>query len=73
MRTIGYGIIAQELITIMRRAGVAFYRADGQTPRDDPVTVDFQRLLRRDTCSRRRFHWSAAGWRSWDGPMRHST
>jgi hypothetical protein len=47
--TIGYGIIAQELITIMRRARVAFYRADGQTPRDDPVTVDFQRLLRRDT------------------------
>jgi hypothetical protein len=47
--TVGYGIIAQELITIMQRAGVIFYQANGQTPRDDPVTVDFQRLLRRDT------------------------
>jgi hypothetical protein len=47
--TIGYGIIAQELITIMRRAGVSFHQADGRTPRADPVTVDFQRLLRRDT------------------------
>jgi hypothetical protein len=47
--TIGYGIIAQELITIMRRAGVTFHQADGLTPRADPVTVDFQRLLRRDT------------------------
>jgi hypothetical protein len=47
--TIGYGIIAQELITIMRRAGVTFHQADGRTPRADPVTVDFQRLLRRDT------------------------
>jgi hypothetical protein len=47
--TVGYGIIAQELITIMRRAGVTFYQADGQTVRNDPVAVDFQRLLRRDT------------------------
>lgn len=47
--TIGYGIIAQELITIMRRAGVTFHQANGLTPRADPVTVDFQRLLRRDT------------------------
>jgi hypothetical protein len=47
--TVGYGIIAQELITIMRRAGVVFHEADGQTPREDPISVDFQRLLRRDT------------------------
>jgi hypothetical protein len=47
--TIGYGIIAKELINIMRRAGVSFYQADGRTLRDEPVTVDFQRLLWRDT------------------------
>ncbi len=46
--TVGYGIIAQELITIMRRAGVEFRQANG-TPRPDPVTVDFSRLIRRDT------------------------
>ncbi|WP_406729072.1 hypothetical protein WJ438_37140 [Streptomyces sp. GD-15H] len=46
--TIGYGILAQELITIMRRAGVEFRHADGSV-RPDPVTVDFSRLIRRDT------------------------
>nr|WP_221381653.1 hypothetical protein [Actinoplanes polyasparticus] len=46
--TVGYGIIAQELIRVMRRAGVVFHRPDGSV-RPDPVTVDFARLLRRDT------------------------
>jgi hypothetical protein len=46
--TAGYGIIAQELIGVMRRAGVEFRRPDGSA-RTDPVTVDFDRLLRRDT------------------------
>ncbi|GGU40633.1 hypothetical protein GCM10010274_30280 [Streptomyces lavendofoliae] len=46
--TIGYGIVAQELITVMRRAGVEFRQADGSV-RADPVTVDFSRLIRRDT------------------------
>jgi hypothetical protein len=47
--TVGYGLLAQEIITVMRRAGVPFYRTDGVTPRLDPVGVDFARLLRRDT------------------------
>lgn len=46
--TIGYGLIAQEIIHVMRRAGVRFYREDG-TERTDPVRVDFRRLLRLDT------------------------
>lgn len=47
--TIGYGILAQELIRVMRRAGVQFRFPDGTTLRPDPVTVDFERLIRRDT------------------------
>lgn len=47
--TVGYGILAQEIIQVMRLAGVEFHRPDGSTPRPDPVTVDFGRLLRRDT------------------------
>ncbi|MGH3550137.1 MAG: hypothetical protein ACRDQU_18895 [Pseudonocardiaceae bacterium] len=47
--TVGYGIIAQELINIMAGAGVTFNQPDGQTPRIGPVRVDFTRLIRRDT------------------------
>ncbi|MFG2483380.1 hypothetical protein ACGFSI_11565 [Streptomyces virginiae] len=47
--TVGYGIIAQELINVMRRAGVEFRRPDDRTPRPDPVLVDFGRLIRHDT------------------------
>jgi hypothetical protein len=47
--TVGYGIFAQELINVMRRAGVEFYLPDSITARPDPVTVDFGRLLQRDT------------------------
>jgi hypothetical protein len=46
--TIGYGILAQELIKVMQRAGVKFYRPDG-TERTGPVTVDFNRLIQEDT------------------------
>jgi hypothetical protein len=46
--TVGYGILAQELIRVMRRAGVEFRHPDGSV-RPDPVTVDFTRLIRRDT------------------------
>jgi hypothetical protein len=46
--TVAYGIIAQEIINIMRKAGVVFRHPNG-AERPDPVTVDFQRLLRRDT------------------------
>ncbi|WAL99648.1 hypothetical protein [Streptomyces sp. Je 1-369] len=47
--TVGYGILAQELIDVMRLAGVQFFRPDGETPREDPVHVDFERLIRKDT------------------------
>ncbi|MEU6229037.1 hypothetical protein [Streptomyces sp. NPDC047042] len=47
--TVGYGIIAQEIVNVMRLAGVPFFRPDGVTPRQDPVLVDFERLVRRDT------------------------
>jgi hypothetical protein len=47
--TIGYGILAQEVVEVMKTAGVAFLGRDGQ-PRDpDTVKVDFGRLLRADT------------------------
>lgn len=46
--TVGYGIIAQELVGVMERAGVVFRYPDG-TPRPSPVEVDFDRLVRRDT------------------------
>ena len=49
--TIGYGIIAQEMINIMRLAGVEFRHGNGAL-RPDPVTVDFDRLIRRDTLVR---------------------
>ncbi len=46
--TVGYGILAQEIINVMRLAGVDFRPSNGTT-RPDPVTVDFARLIRRDT------------------------
>ncbi|RCG23096.1 hypothetical protein DTL70_15585 [Streptomyces diacarni] len=47
--TVSYGILAQELIGVMRTAGVEFRTPYGGEPRTDPVRVDFQRLVRRDT------------------------
>ncbi|GAA1910832.1 hypothetical protein GCM10009837_39080 [Streptomyces durmitorensis] len=47
--TVGYGILAQEVINVMRLAGVRFFRPDGDTLRQDPVLVDFDRLIRHDT------------------------
>jgi hypothetical protein len=49
--TVGYGLIAQEVINIMRRAGVRFRFAGGDE-RPDPVAVDFDRLILRDTLVR---------------------
>jgi hypothetical protein len=46
--TIGYGILAQEVIRVLEGAGVAFAHRDG-TPRSGPVDVDFDRLVRADT------------------------
>lgn len=47
--TIGYGIMAQEIINVMRLAEVPFYYQDGRTVRKQQVRVDFERLLTRDT------------------------
>jgi type II secretory pathway pseudopilin PulG len=49
--TVGYGLIAQEMINVMRLAGVEFRHENGQ-PRSDPITVDFDRLILRDTLIR---------------------
>jgi hypothetical protein len=46
--TIGYGLMAQEAINVMRRAGVVFRFPNGAV-RPDPVRVDFRSLVRRDT------------------------
>ncbi len=47
--TVGYGIVAQELINIMQLAGVEFFMGDGITRRNGPVRVDFKRLIMRDS------------------------
>ena len=48
--TIGYGIIAQEVIRIMDDAGVTFTGpGTGRKARPSPVTVDFGRLVAADT------------------------
>lgn len=49
--TVGYGLIAQELINIMTGAGVEFRTATGAV-RSTPVAVDFERLIARDTLIR---------------------
>jgi hypothetical protein len=46
--TIGYGILAQEVIRVMEAAGVGFQHRDG-TPRPGAVDVDWARLVRADT------------------------
>lgn len=46
--TIGYGILAQEVIAVLRLAGVEFVDRHGAR-RTDPVEVDFERLVRADT------------------------
>jgi hypothetical protein len=46
--TIGYGVVAQEVIRVMQTAGVQFLDRTGQ-PRDGTVLVDFDRLLAADT------------------------
>ena len=46
--TTAYGILAHEVIKVMELAGVEFADRHGQ-PRNGPVQVDFERLLRADT------------------------
>lgn len=47
--TVGYGIVAQEVINVMQRARVEFYFGDETTKRTGPVRVDFKRLIALDT------------------------
>ncbi len=47
--TITYGLMAQEFIRVMEEAGVVFMRRDGITPRAGQVSVDWDRLIARDT------------------------
>ncbi|MEU2609598.1 hypothetical protein [Streptomyces albus] len=47
--TVAYGILAQELVDVMRSAGVEFRTPYGGEPRTGRVRVDFERLVRRDT------------------------
>ena len=46
--TVGYGLIAQEVVDVMQIAGVHFKNRSGQT-KPGPILVDFERLVRRDT------------------------
>ena len=46
--TIGYGIMAQELIAIMQLAGVEFYDSD-RNLRQGKIDIDFQQLITLDT------------------------
>jgi hypothetical protein len=51
--TLGYGVMAQELINVMQKeADVQFRWGDGTTPRHAPTQVDFGRLARLDTLIR---------------------
>ncbi len=49
--TMGYGLLAHEMIQVMRVAGVEFRTPTGEL-RADPVEVDFERLARFDTLVR---------------------
>ncbi len=49
--TVGYGILAQELVDVMSLAGVQFRTATGAV-RNSPVAVDFGRLIALDTLVR---------------------
>ncbi|HWA74226.1 MAG TPA: hypothetical protein VG937_17905 [Polyangiaceae bacterium] len=46
--TVGYGLIAQEVIQVMQRAGVVFRFGNGGE-RTGPIELDFSRLLKLDT------------------------
>ncbi|MCI0636217.1 MAG: hypothetical protein L0206_20235, partial [Actinobacteria bacterium] len=50
--TVGYGIVAQEFIRVMEENGVDFFLGDGRTRRENPIAVDFARLLKLDTLFR---------------------
>ncbi|MCC5670759.1 hypothetical protein LC653_45165 [Nostoc sp. CHAB 5784] len=47
--TIGYGILAQEIIKVMELAGIKFYEHDGVTERKTGIQINFESLIREDT------------------------
>ncbi len=47
--TAGSGLVAQEFVDVMAKAGVRFFERDGQTPRSGPIEVDFERVMRLDS------------------------
>lgn len=61
--TIGYGVMAQELINIMQLAGVRFYQngAAGGSERPYPIQLDFQQLIQQDSLISRPPHVLASG------------
>jgi hypothetical protein len=42
--TVGYGIVAREMIRVLEKAGMTFYDRDGKV-RASPINVDWQRLF----------------------------
>lgn len=54
--TVGYGLVAQEVIIVMQRAGVKFYHGDGVTERVGQINVNFRRVVRRDSLIQRLPH-----------------
>jgi hypothetical protein len=51
--TIGYGLLAQEVIRVMQIAGVPFYGSQrAALPRQAAVHLDFERLLTLDSLMR---------------------
>jgi hypothetical protein len=50
--TIGYGVLAQEVVDVMSGAGVDFPGPDG-SPRPRPVRIDVRRVMAADTLLRR--------------------
>jgi hypothetical protein len=58
--TIGYGVMAQELINVMQLAGVRFYHEDG-SERSGSIEIDFQQLIQQDSLISNPPHALASG------------
>jgi hypothetical protein len=47
--TVGYGLVAQEFMSVMHLAGVTFPQVDASNPRTGPPKVNWDRIILRDT------------------------
>jgi len=47
--TVGYGLVAQEFMNVMHRAGVVFPQVDAGNPRGGAPRLNWDRTIRRDT------------------------